>query len=308
MGRDHFLNLGSVFAHTEPSETKVSFPDGSSFAYACDTFKAERGVIAFAHQPALVVRIVCARSGRPSPGSVIWVQGGPFGSFDPNLPAELSALVSLGYEAFFPLYPGSGGEREYAVEGGADATKISRISPDMDDAVAELTAVIRSRQQAGPVVLVGNSFGALPAAIASPVLRDDDRLVLLDPMLKTPREGLLSPGGYTLPAVMRGGENIVQGMSKSENEALSGEILRALLGRWLDENVETVLARSAPSNILVVYGDKDARIGLERMPRLLAQHGGRYRSLVLEGSDHAGAISKSQLEKFIRAAAPFTGE
>lgn len=283
-----FLKLGTVFAHEEPSRTVMRFPDGSSFAFACDRYVSERGVVAHRNRPVPVVRTFCESRDRPALGTAVWLHGGPFTKFDEQPRADQAALLSLGYQLVTPLYLSSA-DRDFEFTSRGAAT-------DMDDAVAEVSAVVMGAQKAGGrVVLCGDSYGALLAAAAARHLRATDKLVLFGPMLISVGEMIrLHPNFIKSPLTLNG--KAADHLSMDEQNMLTRDLLRNFYGRWLDLDVAALLSESRPRDMLVVYGDEDDIIGLDRMPELLAGGG---RSIELKGLGHEVVGSRSDLDRLI---------
>ena len=283
-----FLKLGTVFAHEEPSRTVMRFPDGTSFAFACDRYVSERGLVAYHGRPVPVVRTLCESRDRPPVGTAVWLHGGPFAKFDEQPRADQAALLSLGYELVTPLYPSSA-DRELQVT--AD-----RVAPDMDDAVAEVVAVVQAAQRSpGRVILCGDSYGALLAAAAAGHLRPSDKLVLFGPVLVSMGQLIRSnPNFLAAPLTFSG--KTPDDLSMDEQNDFARKTLRRFYGAWLERDVASILAPDRPSELLVVYGEKDEVIGLDLMPSLLALGG---RSIVLRGLGHEVVASRADLDRLI---------
>jgi acetyl esterase/lipase len=204
---------------------------------------------------------------------------------------ELLALLSLGYDVVTPLYPSTAGR---LLDVGPQ-----RVSPNMEDAVAEVVAVVKAaRRSGGRVILLGDTTGALLAAAAAGHLRTSDKLVLQGPWLKPLRQAF------------KGDENLVGGpvpiddaaaenLRLEEQLAYSNRLLNRFYGAWGERDLIAVLAANPPRDMLVVYGDKDDETGLERLPDLLTVGRQHHRSLVLRGSDHASIGTRADLDRLI---------
>ncbi|MFL6844019.1 MAG: alpha/beta fold hydrolase [Allosphingosinicella sp.] len=283
-----FLKLGTVFAHEEPSETTKHFEDGSSFTFACDRYVSERGVVAYRGRPALVVRTRCESAERHRAGTAVWLHGGPFTKFEEVPQAKQAALLSLGYELVTPLYLSSA-DREL------DVRSDGEVASNMDDAIAEVVAVVKHAQQSGGrVILCGESYGALLAAAARH-LRATDKLVLIGPILKSIEQLTRSaPKLLAAPLTFTGSDP--HNLSMDEQEALTRKVFERFYGAWFDRNIVSILSARHPRDMLVIYGDKDEVIGLDLMPPLLALGG---RSVVLHGSGHQAAPTRADIDRII---------
>jgi pimeloyl-ACP methyl ester carboxylesterase len=292
MDKSMFLTLGTVFAYDEPSTTTVRLFDGSSFTFACERYVSERGIIADRGRPALVVRTRCESADRPQAGTAIYLHGGPFTKFDGKLRAEQAALLDLGYEVVTPLYVSSG-DRELSVKVDDKRPLIGgRVVPDMNDAIAELAAVVRAAQRAeGRVILYGESYGGFLAAALADRLRPSDKLVLHGPMLNSFGELMRMTGGP-----IRLNDFMPQHLSLDQQDELSRKIFTRFYGAWADRDVVSLLASRPPHNMLVVYGENDEKMGIEHLPALLALGA---RPLPLRGAGHEGFRSRSDLDRLI---------
>lgn len=291
-----FLKLGTVFAYEEPSESTARFADGSSYTFSCERYVSERGIIAHRGRPALVVRTRCESVGRPAVGTAIWLHGGPFAKYNETPRAEQAALLDLGYEVVTPIYISSG-ERELSVEV-HETLPIARgrVVPDMDEAIAEVAAVVRAAQRAeGRVILYGESYGGFLAAAVAGELRPSDKLVLHGPMLK-PFGQIMRASPKLIGGPLRLNDVIPGHLSLPEQNDLSRDILRRFYGTWGDRDVVSLLSGRPPRDMLVVYGDRDEKMGLEHLPALLALGG---RSLVLGGAGHDGIATRADLDRLI---------
>lgn len=281
-----FLKLQTYFAYEESSETKMDFADGSSFTFKCEKLHSERGVVAFKDRPLPVVQIRCV-SETPRAGTVVWLQGGPFSTFDPDINAEQAAMLSLGYDILVPLYIGSG-ERDVSLSGGV-------VTPDMDDALQELGYFLKWAQKRDQrVILFGTSYGAFLAATMAPKLRAADRLVLHNPILRPLRAVLPGPGADTSKPMIIDGP--VADLSAEEKTRLSTEALTGFFRQWLEKDLISVLRARPPRHLFVIYGDSDQRIGMERIGDLLKL--ATASPLVLKNSDHAGVNTLQDLQEF----------
>lgn len=291
-----FLKLGTVFAYEEPSETTKRFPDGSSFTFTCDRYVSERGIVAHRGRPALVVRTRCESVARPAAGTAIWLHGGPFTRYEEIPRAEQAALLDLGYEVVTPIYVSSD-ERELSVEVNQELPLArGRVVPDMDDAIAEIAAVIRSAQRSGGrVILYGDSYGGFLAAAAADQLRPSDKLVLHGPMLKSFRQ-IMREAPRLIDGPIRINDVIPKHLSLKEQNDLSRQILTRFYGAWADRDVVSLLASRPPPNMLVVYGEHDEKMGIEHLPALLALGG---RSLMLSGAGHEGITTRADLDRLV---------
>lgn len=287
-----FLELQTLFAYEEPSETKLDFAaDGSSFAFACDRLAAVRGAVAHRDRAALVVRLSCETSGRPRTGTAVWLHGGPFTAYDPEIGPDQAALLSLGYELIIPLYPGSA-DREHRIVG-------DRIFPTMEHAIDEIrTAISWAQRRDRRVLLVGDSFGAVLAAATAARLRRSDRLILQNPLLRPPSIAGPPPDAVLAGAAPEGYDRI-EDVPPDARQELAGKAFRGFMADWLDRDLISILRDRPPRRMLVVYGDRDSRIGLERMPELLTLGGQRYPSLMLGDSDHAPLGTRAELDAFV---------
>jgi pimeloyl-ACP methyl ester carboxylesterase len=223
---------------------------------------------------------------------VVWLHGGPFGFAPEAATAEQSALLSIGYDLIMPIYPGS-------AERGLDVTPRG-VTPSFEDAIAETEVAVRVAQRGGGrVVLVGDSFGSLLAAAAAPLLREEDRLLLARPMLRS-YQALLPPGGnwVTEPVIIDGVP--VTDKPLEEQSALVKETFERFAGPWIDRDVISILKPAPPRNLLVIYREKDPKSSVERMPELLSLGGGRYRTLPLPGAEHDEIDTRPLLDLFIR--------
>lgn len=291
-----FLKLQTLYAYGEPSETKLEFvKDGSSFTLACDRSVATRGAVSLGSQAAYVVHIRCESAGRPRAGTAVWVHGGPFRPYDEELGPEQAALLSLGYDLLIPLYPGSS-DRELGF--GVDFTPMT-----MNDAIAEITTAVRWAQKRDRrVLLMGESFGALLAGAAASTLRRSDRLILENPLLLSPRQRSPlpnEPGEPPMATAVFKGDDIMKGLSTEQQNELIIKTYHAFMADWLDRDLISILRDRPPHRMFVIYGDRDSRIGLERMPELLGLGGRRYPALVLKDSDHAALGTRAELDAFV---------
>ncbi|HEX8449543.1 MAG TPA: hypothetical protein VF652_08130 [Allosphingosinicella sp.] len=286
-----FLSLERLFDDEGVEVSSEFIADNSSFTLACDRYVSERGALADGPRPALVVRTRCVKAGRPRAGTAIWVHGQPFQAMDEEPRVELLALLSLGYDVVTPLYPSTAGR---PLDVGPQ-----RVSPNMDDSVAEVVAVVNAaRRSGGRVILLGDTTGTLLAAAAAGHLRTSDKLVLQGPWLKPLRqafEGDENLVGGPVPIDGAGAEKL----RPEEQIAYSRQLLGRFYGAWDECDLIAVLAASPPRDMLVVYGDKDDETGLERIPDLLTVGGRRHRSLVLRGSDHARIGTRADLDRLI---------
>ena len=286
-----FLSLEKLFDDEGVEVSSEFIADNSSFSLACDRYVSERGALADGPRPALVVRTRCVKAGRPRAGTAIWVHGQPFQAMEQEPRVELLALLSLGYDVVTPLYPSTAGR---LLDVGPQ-----RVSPNMEDAVAEVVAVVKAaRRSGGRVILLGDTTGALLAAAAAGHLRTSDKLVLQGPWLKPLRQAF------------KGDENLVGGpvpiddaaaenLRLEEQLAYSNRLLNRFYGAWGERDLIAVLAANPPRDMLVVYGDKDDETGLERLPDLLTVGRQHHRSLVLRGSDHASIGTRADLDRLI---------
>lgn len=291
-----FLKLGTVFAHEEPSETTARFADGSSFSFACERYVSERGIVAHRGRPALVVRTRCQSADRAAAGTAVWLHGGPFSKFDEIPRAEQAALLDLGYEVVTPLYVSSG-DRELSVEVNDQLPLMrGRVVPDMDDAIAEVAAVVRAAQRAeGRVILYGESYGGFLAAAVAGRLRSSDKLVLHGPMLNSFGQ-LMRAAPKLIGGPIRLNDVIPEHLSLDEQNDLFRKILVRFYGDWGDRDVVSLLAPRPPRNMLVVYGEQDEKMGIEHLPALLALGG---RPLLFRGAGHEGVRSRADLDRLI---------
>jgi pimeloyl-ACP methyl ester carboxylesterase len=287
-----FLKLNGVFKYEDHSSTTVKFPDDSTFMFECDRYVSEKGVIADGNRPALVIRSSCESAGRPRRGTVVWLHGGPFMPASETPTGERAVLLSSGYDLILPLYPGSS-DRDL------DVTPHG-VTPTFEDGIAETEVAVRVAQRnRGRVVLVGDSFGSILAAAASRLLREEDRLILERPMLRS-YHALLPPEGNRLTGPMNIDGNPVTDKSLEEQSAQMNEIFERFAGPWLDRDVISILKPNPPRNLLVIYREKDPKSSVERMPELLALGGGRYRTLPLPGAEHDEIDTRPLLDEFIR--------
>lgn len=291
-----FLKLGTVFAYEEPSKTTKRFADGSTFSFACERYVSERGIIAHRDRPALVVRTRCESPDRAVSGTAIWLHGGPFAPFDERPTAEQAALLDLGYELITPLYVPSA-DREFAVEVDPKLPlDQGRFKVNMDEAVAEIAAVVQAAQRAGGrVILYGESYGGFLAAAVAGHLRSSDKLVLHGPMLR--------PFGQLMRAVPKASfgpillnDEIPEHLSLDEQDKLSRKMLARFYGPWAERDLVSLLAPRPPRNMLVVYGEHDQKMGLEHLPALLALGG---RPLLLRGAGHDMIATRADLDRLI---------
>lgn len=291
-GEGMFLTLNDIFRYEDHSRTTAEFDDGSTFEFECDRYVSERGVIADGDRPALVVRTVCESAGRSRRGTVVWLPGGPF-SFTPG-PAtvEQAVLLSRGYDLIVPLYPGSS-ERELRVNP-------SKVTPDFEDAIAEIEVAVRVAQRGGGrVVLVGDSFGSIPAAASARLLSENDQMILARPMLRS-YHALVPPEGNRVTGPITIDGKPVTDKSLDEQSALANETFERFAGPWLDRDVISILKPSPPRNLLIIYREKDPKSSVERMPELLSLGGGRFRMLPLPGEAHEEIDTRPLLDRFIR--------
>jgi acetyl esterase/lipase len=286
-----FLSLERIF-DDGGAEIKSEFiADGSSFTLACDRYVSERGAVAEGPRPALVLRTRCEKADRPRAGTAIWVHGSPFADFDEEPRIEHLALLSLGYDVVTPLYPSTGG-RPLDV-------RPDRISPNFDDAVAEVIAVIKSaRRSGGRLILLGDTTGALLAAAAARHLRVSDKLVLQGPWLKPLRQAF-DPDENLVEGTVPLDRAAAKILSRAEQVAFSRQLLDRFYGAWAERDPIAFLAAHPPRDMLVIYGDKDEEIGLERMPALLAVGGRCHRALVLRGAGHEGIATRADLDRLV---------
>lgn len=291
-GKGMFLKLNDIFRYEDHSRTKAEFVDGSSFTFECDRYVSERGVIADGDRPALVVRTACESEGRPRRGTAVWLHGGPFGFAPETATPEQAVLLSRGYDVIMPLYPGSAERSLWVSPDG--------VTPSFEDAIAETEVAVRFAQRGGGrVVLVGESFGSILAAATARALREDDRLLLALPMLRSYR-ALVPPEGnrVTGPIVIDG--KPVTDKSLDEQSALANETIERFAGIWLDRDVISILKPNPPRNLLVIYREKDPKSSVERMPELLSLGQHRYSALALPGDSHDLIDSKPVLDRFVR--------
>lgn len=291
-----FLKLGTVFAHERPSESTARFADGSSFTFSCERYVSERGIIAHRGRPALVVRTRCESVDRPAAGTAIWLHGGPFAMYNKTPRAEQAALLDLGYEVVTPLYISSG-ERELSIEVNQELPFArGRVVPDMDDAIAEVAAVVRAAQRAeGRVILYGESYGGFLAAAVAGQLRPSDKLVLHGPMLKSFGQ-IMRASPKLIGGPIRLNDVIPEHLSLAEQNDLFREILTRFYGAWGDRDVVSLLSARPHPDMLVVYGERDEKMGIEHLRALLALGG---RSLVLRGAGHDGIATRADLDRLI---------
>lgn len=296
----------------ETSETIAEFPDGSHFSLNCNRLKAEQVEYKVEGRSVPAVRIHCDQARRPLNKSAIWLFGGPFISFSPDLlPPEHLVLLDLGYVLVVPLYIGTA-EREYEFVG-------DRLSPDMDEAVREVASLVEAFQSAGPVVLVGQSFGGLLASAVATQLRENDALVLLGSPLvpfpevirrqNVPISSLLDQPflddlelGFAQPSgpMRLQNEAGVPSTSLEEQTELSLRVLRGFFGkRWLEQDPVALLA-GHPARSLVVMREGDARVGPERLQVLRDMQNPRIHLLVLSGEEHASVLARRELDEFKR--------
>lgn len=286
-----FLSLERLFDDGGVEVRSEFIADHSSFTLACDRYVSERGALADGPRPALVVRTRCVKAGRPRAGTAVWVHGQPFQALDEEPRVELLALLSLGYDVVTPLYPSTAGR---PLDVGAQ-----RVSPNMDDAVAEVVAVVKAaRRSGGRVILVGDTAGALLAAAAAGHLRASDKLVLQGPWLK-PLLQAFDPDENLVEGPVPIEDAAAENLPREEQIAYSRRLLGRFYGEWGERNPIAVLAANPPRDLLVVYGDKDDETGLERIPDLLTVGGRHHRSLVLRGSDHASIGTRADLDRLI---------
>jgi pimeloyl-ACP methyl ester carboxylesterase len=286
-----FLSLETLFADGGAKVESEFIADGSTFTLECDRYVSERGALADGDRPALVLRTRCEKAGRPRAGTAIWVHGAPFEKLDEEPRVELLALLGLGYDVVVPLYLSSGGR---PLDVGPD-----RVSPDLDDALAEIVAVVKAaRRRGGRVILLGESTGAVLAAAAARHLRVSDKLVLQGPWLKPLRQAFEADQNVVGGAVPFEGA-AASTPSGEDQIAFSRGVLDRFYGAWAERDPIALLTAHPPRDMLVVYGDKDEEIGLERMPALLAVGGRRRRSLVLRGAGHAGIATRADLDRLV---------
>ncbi len=286
-----FLSLQTLFADGGAEVKSEFIADGSSFTLACDRYVSERGALADGPRPALVLRTRCEKAGRPRAGTAIWVHGSPFADLDEEPRIEHLALLSLGYDVVTPLYPSTGGR---PLDVGPD-----RVSPEMDDALAEVVAVVKAaRRSGGRIILIGDTTGALLAAAAARHLRASDMLVLHRPWLEPLRQAFKAHGNLVGGAVPLVGAPAAT-RPLEEQVAFSRSLLDRFYGAWADRDLVALVVAYPPSDMLVVYGDNETEIGMERMPALLAAGGPRPRSLVLRGAGHDGVATRADLNRLI---------
>lgn len=286
-----FLSLERLFDDGGAEVRSEFIADGSSFTLACDRYASERGALADGPRPALVLRTRCETAGRPRAGTAVWVHGAPFETMDEEPRVEHLALLSLGYDVVTPLYPSTGGR---PLDVGPD-----RISPDMDAAVEEVIAVVKAaRRSGGRVILVGDSTGAPLAAAAARHLRACDKLLLQGPWLRPLRQAFDADKNLVEGPVPLDG-TAAASLPRQEQVAFSSALLDRFYGAWAGRDLVELVAAHPPHDMLVVYGDKDEEIGLERMPALLAAGGRRNRSLVLPGAAGEGIATRADLDRLI---------
>lgn len=286
-----FLSLEKLFDDAGAEIRTEFIADNSTFTLACDRYVSERGALADGPQPALVLRTRCEKAGRPRAGTAIWVHGAPFEKLDEEPRVELLALLGLGYDVVVPLYPSTGGR---PLDVGPD-----RVSPDIDGAVAEVVAVVKaSRRGGGRVILLGDATGALLAAAAARHLRFSDKLVLQGPWLKPLRQAFDPDENLVEGAVPLAG-TAAANLPREEQVAFSRGVLDRFYGPWADRDLIALVTAHPPHDMLVVYGDQDEEIGLERMPALLAVGGQRHRSLVIRGANHSGIGTRADLDRLV---------
>jgi acetyl esterase/lipase len=286
-----FLSLEKLFDHGGAEVRSEFIADGSSFTLACDRYVSERGALAEGPRPALVLRTRCEKADRPRAGTAIWVHGSPFADFDEEPRIEHLALLGLGYDVVVPLYPSTGGR---PLDVGPD-----RISPDIDDAVAEVVAVVKAaRRNGGRVILLGDSIGAPLAAAAARHLRAPDKLLLLRPWLRPLRQAFDADKNLVEGPVPLGG-TAAASLPRQEQVAFSSALLDRFYRAWAGRDLVELIAAHPPHDMLVVYGDKDEEIGLGRMPALLAAGGRRHRSLVFRGAAGEGIATRADLDRLI---------
>lgn len=92
-------------------------------------------------------------------------------------------------------------------------------------------------------------------------------------------------------------------MPAAEKLKLGKMLLTTFFGDWLDRDPIGILRQRPPRHAFAVYGNRDSRIGLERMSELLALNGRRYPSLVLKDNDQKDLGQSSRVRCFHGAGA-----
>jgi pimeloyl-ACP methyl ester carboxylesterase len=296
----------------KPSELSIELDDGSTYSIECESYAHESGKITGTSLDVPVIRFSCGQpAGRK--GIAVWLFGGPFAKLDEDglLPEQL-LLLELGYDLVVPLYPGSA-ERKYKVVGGS-------LTPDFQQAFDELAQVIAAVQQTGPLVLVGESFGAILALSSSKHLRSDDTLILVEPLLVSLKDAMVISGdpaalvladrnrkkagaldlpeGANVSINNRRDPNSIKLAERSDKASDFDEValLHSYMKDWLYTSPLANFSNPNGAKVLVLAGDLDPVAKKDDIDKLVQLAGSNASTIVLRGQGHGGVRSLQEID------------
>ncbi len=306
------LNETKVVERDETStHLEIELEDDSTFSIACTSYLHESGKVAGTSLEVPAFRIVCDRPQRTR-GTAIWIFGGPFAKFGDGLLPEQALLLELGYDLIVPLYPGSA-ERQYKVLDG-------RIVPGIQVAMEELRELIAASQKHGPVLLAGESFGALFALQSAKLLRSEDRLMLVGPMLVTFQDAM-AIGGVPASRILEAQKqkndlslHLKEGTRFSvsnlgdpahvdkpglTNKASARDevaIIVNFMQDWLHTSPIANFENPNGAAVLILAGDHDPFVKKEKIDELTDVARPNVTTILLPGQEHGGVRTLQEIE------------
>ncbi len=312
MGRLSLVDIELLEEKSDSSRLEVDLDDGSTFAIECAGYFRESGKVITTSADVPVVRIGCGRV-QANRGTAIWLIGGPFSKIDDDLLPEQLLLLELGYDLVLPMYPGTA-ERKYQVVAG-------KIDPDLRQGFTELGELIKEAKSHGPVLLVGESFGALFALHTAKLLRFEDQLILLGPMVVSLRDAMAAAGDPALPALEAAMQDCGEALSLADgtrlaiandwepsmapetginsvhaNTARELAVLVSFFGDWLVTSPLVDFENPNGARVLVIAGERDPLIGEEILAGLSSAAGSKFTRVMLSGQGHGGVRSLQEIE------------
>lgn len=295
----------------KPLELVSELDDGSEYSVGCTNYISETGKITGASLDVPVMRFSCGRS-EGSRGNAIWIYGGPFARFGESLLPEQMLLLELGYDLIVPFYPGSA-DRKYRVVAGA-------ITPDLQQAFEEVAQLITVLQNVGPVVLAGESFGAILALTSNSRLRSEDRLLLAGPMLVSYRDALVFggvpasrvlavhgkskevaltfPEGVDISIANQADQNRKTGDGRPIEASTPDEValIVSFMQDWLYTSPLANFSNPNGAKVLVLAGELDPFATKGDVDRLVQIAGPNATAILLSGQGHGGVRSLKEID------------
>jgi pimeloyl-ACP methyl ester carboxylesterase len=266
------------------------FPDKSEVKISCPAAASRRFTL---RRPVRVAGVSwrCANIPAAKAIPILWIHGGPFQeSTHEEPPPIMQWLMNAGYEIYEPMLHGDEG-----------------VGRDMNDdkfvisaalLIDQLSALLNFLQKRHPTAIVfGESLGGYWGSFMAEKLRSSDNLVLFNPIFGTPKQIFIDgapDGGFTING------KPVPKRDRAFFKKRSDNLIISYFGRFLAKDIASPLHDEPVAKVLIVYGDRDSKIGLQYLPDLRSRISDKVEWMVQHDMEHEFFRSASQYEAFAR--------